>query len=370
MIKRMFLMLVLVGLVFGGVYGYKMFGTKMMMQSMAAMSNPAQTVSTIEAKNEPWQNEMKAVGTLKAVKGTDVTSEVAGIVENIFVESGQDVEEGTLMVQLRSQEDQALLASLEANLRLAQLTLDRDDKQIKVKAISQATYDTDKANLENLKAQVDQQKATLEKKTILAPFSGRLGIRNVDIGQYLSAGTTMFGLQQLDPIYVDFSIPQQDLPKAQVGQKIAVKTDVFPDKTFEGEITAIDAKVEEATRNISVRATIKNADKSLRPGMFATITTDIGAPESFITLPQTAITVNPYGSTVFVVETKDGKKQAHMLFVQTGLTRGDQIAITSGLKEGDEIVTTGQMKLRNGTPVTINNTIQPTNDPNPQPSDY
>ncbi len=370
MIKRMIVMLVLCAIVLGGVFGYKMFGKKMMMQGMAAMSNPPQTVSTIKAPMEDWQNEVKAVGTFKAVKGVDISSEVAGSIENIFIESGQDVGEGTLLLQLRSADDQAKLESLEASLRLAELTMERDDKQIKVKAISQATYDADKANLESLKAQVAEQRALLEKKTIVAPFEGRLGIRQVDVGQYLNPGAAIVTLQQLDPIYLDFSVPQQDLPRVVVGQKMTAETDAFPGKLFEGEITAINAKVDESTRNVLIRATFKNPDKNLVPGMFATARASIGEPSRFITLPQTAITFNPYGNTVFVVQDKGGEHpQAHMTFVQTGATRGDQIAVLSGIAEGDEIVTAGQMKLRNGTPLVINNSVQPSNDQAPKPED-
>lgn len=375
MIKRMIIMLLLCGLVFGGVFGFKMFGMKMMMQHMAAMGNPVHTVSTATAKMDQWQQEIKAVGTLRAAKGSDLSPEVAGTVENVFMESGQDVTEGTVLMQMRSAEDYAKLQSLIANTRLAELTVDRDQKQLKVQAISQATYDADIANLESLKSQVEAQKALLEKKTMTAPFSGRLGIRKVDVGQYLSPGTPVITLQQLDPIYLDFFVPQQSLAQLQVGQKVIARSDAAPNKIFEGEITALESKIDEATRNIEVRATFKNPDKTLRPGMFASATIASGAPQSLVTLPQTAITFNPYGSTVFIVnedgkDDKGNKKLAvKMAFVKTGLTRGDQIAILEGLKEGDEVVTAGQLKLHNGSLVTINNTLQPTNDANPTPVD-
>ncbi len=370
MFKRMFIMLLLCGLVLGGVFGFKMYGMKMMMQHMAAMGSPPQTVSTIKVAYDSWEQELRAVGTLRAVKGTDVAAEVAGTVENIFVDSGQDVEEGTLLLQLRSQEDQAQLAALEANLRLAELTLARAQKQIAVKAISQAAADEALASFESLTAQVAQQKALLEKKAILAPFAGRLGLRLVDVGQFLAVGTPLFTLQQLDPIYVDFSVPQQDLPKLAVGQKIGAQTDAFPDKVFEGKISAIDAKIDESTRNVNVRATMSNPDKLLRPGMFATVALQIGEPEKFLTLPQTSITFNPYGSTVFLAKKgKDGSLQASMSFIKTGATRGDQVAVLSGIEEGDEVVTSGQLKLRNGTPLAVNNKVQPSNDPAPAPED-
>lgn len=375
MIKRMIIMLLLCGIVFGGLFGFKMFGKKMMMQHMAAMGNPVHTVSTTKAGSSEWQSELRAVGTLRAAKGADISSEVAGAIENIFMESGQDVSEGTVLAQLRSADDYAKLQSLIASTRLAQLTVDRDEKLLKAQAISQATYDADAAALDNLKAQVEAQNALLEKKTISAPFSGRLGIRKVDVGQFVGAGTALVTLQQLDPIYLDFFVPQQSLGKLKVGQKIIAQTDALAGQTFEGEITALEAKVDEQTRNIEVRATFKNAEKILRPGMFATAIVSTGEPEKFLTLPQTAITYNPYGNTVYVVTQdgtdEEGKPQlvANSAFVKTGATRGDQIAILSGIKEGDEIVTAGQMKLQNGSKVTINNALQPSSSANPNPAD-
>lgn len=375
MFKRMIVMLFLCLVVLGGVIGFDLFGKKMMAKQMAAMGAPAQTVSTTKVGLTDWQNEIKAVGSLRAAKGADLSPEVAGTVENIFFESGQDVDEGALLIQLRSSDDQAKLDALEADAHLAEITLERDAKQLKAQAIAQAVVDADAAKLESLKAQLAEQKALLEKKTILAPFAGRLGIRQIDVGQFLGAGTPIVTLQQLDPIYLDFAIPQQDLPKIAVGQKVTARTDSFPDRTFEGEISAINPKIDEATRNVDVRASFKNEDKSLRPGMFAAVTLQVGEPERFLTLPQTAITINPYGNVVYIV-TPDGeddkgeaKYKASTAFVQTGATRGDQIAVLDGIKEGDEIVTAGQMKLRNGSAIIINNSVQPLDDANPKPED-
>jgi len=375
MMKRMIIMILACTVVLGGVFGYKMFGNMMMMKYMAGMSNPTFTVSTIKAEKDTWQREIKAVGTLRAAKGADLAPEVAGTVENIFMESGQDVPEGAVLLQQRSTEDYARLQALVASTRLAELTLQRDAKQIKAQAISQATYDADIANLETLKAQMEAQNALLEKKTLTAPFAGRLGLRKVDVGQYLNAGTPVVTLQQLDPIYLDFFVPQQTLSQMSIGQKIVATTDGVQGKTFEGEITAIEAKVDEATRNIAVRSTFRNPEKTLRPGMFATATISSGEPETLITLPQTTITFNPYGSTVYIVK-QDGtddkgqpKLIANMAFVETSLTRGDQIAVTKGVREGDEVVTAGQLKLRNGASVVINNSIVPLNDANPMPED-
>jgi len=375
MIKRMIVMLVLCGVVLGGVFGFKAFGKKMMMQGMAAASNPPQTVSTIKAETQDWQPELKAVGSLRAMKGADLAAEVAGIVDAIHFESGDDVEEGKILVRLRDSDDAAKLQSLEASMRLAELTLQRDEKQLKAQAVPQATVDADRAALDSARAQMEAQKAVLDKKTIRAPFTGRIGVRSVDIGQYLNPGTTIVTLQQLDPIYIDFFLPEQALPQIKAGQKAVAKIAARPDLTFEGEVSAIDAKVDSNTRNILVRAAFKNPDKVLLPGMFANVTLATGLPQRYLTLPQTAITYNPYGSTVYVVQDQGADEKgspklvAVSSFVQTGLTRGDQIAVLSGIKEGDEIVTAGQLKLRNGSPVIINNSIQPTNDPNPKPED-
>lgn len=369
MIKRMIFMFFLCALILGGAFAYKIYGGMMMMKHMATQTAPTQSVSTIKAEKQEWQNEIKAVGTLVAAKGTDIAPETQGLVESLAFESGQDIEAGAPLLQLRSAEERASLAALESQLKLATLTVERDDKQIKARAISQATYDADKANFDNLQAQVNKQKAVLEKKDIRAPFAGRLGLRHVDIGQYISAGTSVVTLQQLDPLYLDFTLPQQSLTSINLGQKITAHTDAFSDRTFEGVITAIDAKVNETTRNINVRATIPNPEKILLPGLFAGLTLTVGTPAQYLTLPQTAITFNPYGSTVYVVE-KDGEKlTAKMAFVKTGLTRGDQVAVLDGIKEGDEIVTAGQVKLRNGSPIAVNNNILPKNNPAPTPQD-
>ncbi len=377
MLKRMIIMLALCGLVLGGVFGFKAYGYKMMMKHMKGAANPPQTVSTIKAKIMDWQPELKAVGTLRAMKGADLAPEVAGTVDAINFESGDDVEEGKVLLHMRDGDDVAKLQALEASVRLAELTLERDQKQLKAQAISQAAVDADKAALDAAKAQADAQRVLLSKKTIVAPFSGRIGIRSVDVGQYLNPGTTVVTLQQLDPIYLDFFLPEQTLPQIKTGLKATAKVDAYPEKTFEGEISAVNAKIDQTTRNILVRAIFKNPEHLLLPGMFANVAVAAGDTQRHVTLPQTAITYNPYGNTVYVVakeESVNGGGQpslvAKQVFVTTGDTRGDQVAILGGVKEGDEIVTAGQLKLRNGSPITINNAIQPTNDADPKPKDY
>jgi len=370
MTKRMILMVVAVLIFIGGVLGFKMMmamGTK---KFLSSMSVPPQSVSTLTATSEDWQQELTAVGSLRAINGADISSELAGIVDTLSFDSGSDVEAGAVLAHLRDEDDVAHLNALEASEKLAQVTLGRDLKQLKAQAVSQATVDTDIATLDSAKAQVVQQQAVLDKKTIRAPFAGHLGIRQVDMGQYLNPGAAIVTLQQLDPLYVDFNVPEKSLGQIAIGEKATAKTDAVPDASFDGEISAINSKVDEATRNVQVRAVFKNPGHKLLPGMFAAVTLTIGDVQKQLTLPQTAITYNPYGDTVFVVAKDDkGKPIAQQNFVTLGATRGDQVAILSGIKDGDEIVTSGQLKLRNGIPLAINNEIQPTNDVNPKPED-
>ena len=372
MTKRMIIMLIAVVIVFGGVFGFQLFKAAMIKKFMAAMSAPPQTVSTVTAHSSSWQPTIEAVGSLRAVRGADLSLEVPGVVDTISFNSGDDVKEGAVLLKLRSDDDAAKLESLQATADLSQLTLDRDLKQWKIQAVSQATIDTDRANLKNAQAQVAQQQAILDKKTLRAPFAGHLGIRAIDLGQYLGPGTTIVTLQALDPIYLDFFVPQQGIDQVQLGQSLTVRIDAFKEQTFTGEISAINPKIDANTRNVQVRATLKNPDHKLLPGMYATVAINTGAPQNYITLPQTAITYNPYGDTVYVVESKsgetDGKPQqmtARQTFVTTGPTRGDQVAILKGINEGETIVTSGQIKLHNGSPVLVDNSAAPTADAAP-----
>jgi membrane fusion protein (multidrug efflux system) len=363
-------MILAVGVIIGGMIGFKYMMAAGAMKAMSSMPPPAQTVSTIKAGFQDWQQEIKAVGTLRAINGADLSSEVSGIVEEVSFDSGADVEADAPLLRLRDADAVAQLHALDAAAHLAQVTLDRDIKQLKGQAISQATVDNDMAALSSAKAQVDAQQAIVNKRTIRAPFKGHLGIRQVDLGQFLNAGTTIVTLQQLDPIYIDFNVPEQDMPKIVVGQKAIGLADAFPGSAFEGEISAINAKVDEETRNVQMRAIFKNPDRKLLPGMFAHISITTGEPIKQITLPQTVVTYNPYGDTVYIATKNDkGVLVAIQTFVKLGATRGDQVAILSGVTSGDEIVSSGQLKLRNGVPLIVNNEIQPKNDENPKPED-
>ena len=376
MTKRMIIMLVCVGLLFGGIFGYKAFVGHMIAKAMSAQQAPPVTVSTTTAQMTAWQPELKAVGTVRAARGIDVTTEIAGLVRTVYFQSGDDVQAGQVLVQLNADADKALLHSLQAEAELARTTYERDKQQFAVKAISQATLDVAQADLKSKLAQVAQQAADVEKKTIRAPFSGRIGISTIDPGRYLNPGEQIVTLQAFDSVYVDFLLPQQDAAQIALGQAVSVVTNTHPDLTFEGTITAIDPKVDPQTRNIQVEATLPNPKHDLLPGMFASVLVQAGQVQHFITLPQTAVTYNPYGETVFVVEKKPPGPQgtseqliAKQTFVTPGATRGDQVAIAGGLKEGDTVVTSGQLKLKSGSPVTVNNDIQPSNEAAPQPTD-
>ena len=376
MTKRMVIMLVAVAVVFGLIFGFQVFKGIMIKKFIMAASNPAQTVSATKVGYSEWQPKIEAIGTLRAVKGADLSLEVSGIVESISFNSGDDVEEGAPLLKLRTADDVARLQSLQAMAALSEITYDRDQKQFKMQAVSQATLDTDAANLKNAQAQVAQQQAIIDKKLLRAPFAGHLGIRAVDLGQYLGPGAVIVTLQALDPIFVDFFVPQQSVDQIGLGQVVIVKVDAFKDQTFTGEISAINPKVDLGSRNIQVRATLKNAEHKLLPGMYATVDVAAGAPHNYVTLPQTAITYNPYGDTVYVIvdgkgNGADGKPQliVRQTFVTTGPTRGDQVAVLKGVGEGDTVVTAGQIKLHNGSVVLIDNSVTPTADAAPVPID-
>jgi membrane fusion protein (multidrug efflux system) len=358
-----------------GIVGWLKFNQIQKFGAMkTSMADPAQTVSATTAGATDWQSTLTAVGSLRAVNGVDLSFENAGIVDQIHFKDGQDVQAGQVLITQRLNDEPGRLTALQAQEKLAEITLERDQRQFKEQAVAQATIDADTANLQNFKAQLNQIQAQIDERVIKAPFSGHLGARQVDLGQYLAAGTTVVTLQSLDPIYVDFFLPQQALQELKTGVPVTAYVDTYPGETFEGTVTVITPRVDPQTRNIQVRATIRNPQHRLLPGMYATVSVNSGAPQHLVTVPQTAITYNPYGNTVFTVseETDDsGKKvmRAHQTFVTTGATRGDQVAVSKGLDPGTLIVTSGQMKLRNGSRVIVNNAVQPTDNPNPTPQE-
>jgi len=376
MTKRMIIMLVAVGILLGGLVGFNWFKGYMMQKYMASAPAPASTVSAMKAEYQQWQPQLSAVGTLRAVRGVDVTSEVAGLVRSIEFKSGDEVKTGQVLAQLNADSDIAQLHSLEAAADLAATVYERDKAQLDADVISKAQVDTDAGDLKSKRAQVAQQAALVAKKTIRAPFAGKLGISTVNPGQYLNAGDKLVTLQTIDPIYIDFNLPQAQLPLVAIGQKVTLAADAYKGTTFEGKVNAINPKVDTNTRNVMIEATIPNPKRLLLPGMFATVKLNSGDEQRYLTLPQTAITYNPYGDTVFVVKESDNKDDkgnavltAQQVFVTTGPTRGDQIAILKGVDAGAQVVTSGQVKLKNGSLVIINNSVVPANSPNPTPQE-
>ncbi len=368
--KRMLIMLICVGIVLGCIFAYKVFTAIMIKRYLVTLKSPTITVSAMQAEYSLWQPKLTASGSVRAIKGMDVTTELAGMVQKIYFTPGTSVEEGTLLVQLNADSDIAALHALEANAELAQITFERDKAQYAIHAVSKQTLDVDAGNLKNLRAQVAQQAATVAKKTIRAPFTGRLGVSVVNPGQYLNPGNAIVTLQSLDPIWVDFYMPQQALAHLRAGQTVTVTSDIFPGQTYTGKITTINPAVDVNTRNVQVEATVANPKYELTPGMFAVVDVVTGEPQNFITLPQTAISYNPYGNIVYLVK-ETGKDEkgpiltVTQIFVTTGETRGDQVKILQGLSEGDTVVTSGQLKLKNGSRVVIDNSIQPPNNPVP-----
>lgn len=363
-------MLISLFILFGAIFGYKFFISIMIKHAIASQKQVV-TVSTTKANSMVWQSELKAVGSLRAIRGVSVTTELAGMVKNIEFTPGTMVNANTVLVQLNMNTDIAQLRALQASEKLAAITYLRDKKQYQAQAISKQILDTDIANWKNLHAQVAGQKATIAKKIIRAPFSGRLGISAVNPGQYLNPGDKVVTLQQLDPIYVDFNLPQQNLTELKMGQEIKLQSDSFPGETFKGIITTIDPLVDVSTRNLAIEATIENPKLELMPGMFATVVIATNQPQKFITLPQTAIAFNPYGNIVYLVKQSELKKgkpalTVQQIFVTTGETRGDQITVLKGVNEGDEVVTSGQLKLKNGSEIAINNSVVPSDSATPE----
>ena len=332
---------------------------------------PAPVVSSITAQMQPWQPNVEVVGSFSASQGADLAVEVSGIVAQVYFESGGEVSAGAPLIRLRTTDETARLRTLEANAELAAATHARNQRLLEIQGISTAELETSEAALKSAQAQVAEQRAIIEKKVVRAPFAGELGIRQVNVGQYLDPGSVIATLQALDPIHFDFSIPQQTLEQLKVGQSVSISVDGYTDTAFMGDIVTIDPKVDQATRNIAIRAIVANEDRRLLPGMYATANIVTGAAQEFLTVPQTAVTFNPYGNTVYRVEevTEDGETRliATQTFITTGKTRGDQITILTGISPGEQIVSAGQFKLQNGMTIEINNSVQPSNDPNPRP---
>ena len=372
--KRMLIMLLIVTLVFGAIFGFQVFKNHMIHKFLAAHGAPPQTVATMTASYSTWRPEITAVGNIVAASGVNLAPEVSGLVSHIYFHSGGRAQAGQPLLALDAAPDLGRLRALRASANLARSIAARDLKEYRIGAISKAVVDTDRATLESAEAQVAEQQAIVNEKLLRAPFTGQLGIRMVSLGQYIPPGTPIVALQALDPLYVDFYVPQQLLVQLAPGNAVTVISDALPGRRWDGHITALNPVVDTATRNALVRARLPNPQNQLRPGMFAVVHIQHGPTQAWLTLPQTAVVYNPYGNTVFIVQRRVGPHGkatlvAEQRFVRTGLTRGDQVAILSGIRAGDQVITAGQIKLHNGTPVLINNTIEPANDPAPRPAD-
>jgi membrane fusion protein, multidrug efflux system len=354
--------------------GIKFFQVRKAMQEHASFSLPPESVTSLVAKEEDWIPALKAVGSTAAVQGVTVSTDEPGIVHKINFESGQNVKEGDLLVQLEISQEQAQLRSAEAQMRLAGANLLRQQNLLKSRVSSQADYDTAQAEYDQAVAKVEEVKALINKKTIRAPFSGVLGIRAVNLGQYLQSGAQVAPLQSLDPIYVNFWLPQQYLGQIAAGQPVKVQADGLPNTSFDGKINAVDAVIDEATRNVRVQATLANPKGLLRPGMFVNTEVPLASTASHIVVPATAIQFAPYGDMVYIIEEMkgpDGKpyQGVRQQVVKVGESRGDRVAILSGVKAGEQVVTSGVFKLRPGVAVQVNNSIQPENSESPKPED-
>ncbi len=372
---RMAVMLLVMGLLAAGMISFQRFKAGMINQIVTTIKSALPTVATTSASMQDWQATQTAVGSARAFNGADLAAEVGGVVDEIHFESGQTVAAGDVLLRLRPDDDNSKLQQLQANADLAAVTLLRDQRQFQAHGVAQATVDTDEANLKVVRAQVAAQQAVMAERTIRAPFAGRLGVRQVDLGQYIAAGTTIVTLQQLDPMLVDFYLPQQALGQIAVGQKVEVTADAYPNKIFSGQVSSLNAKIDATSRMLQVRATMPNGDGALLPGMYLSVSVASGAAQSLVTIPQAAVAYNPYGALVYVVhDEKDAEGQVqHVVrqqFVTVGEARGDQVSILKGVAPHDIVVTAGQLKLHNNAAVKIDNSVQPTDNPAPVPQDH
>jgi membrane fusion protein (multidrug efflux system) len=384
MARRLIIAGAVIAALLGGLgYFQFVFKPQMIKTFLSTMTPPPATVTAEAARTEKWIERLSSIGTMIASQGVEITSQVAGVVTEVLIESGKEVEPGTKLVQLDTAVELADLASSRAVLREADVAFERQTDLMQKKVTSEANLDTARAKRDTAQASVKRIEAVIAQKAITSPFGGRLGIRKVEKGQYVSAGMALVSLQALNPIRVDFPMPEQYIGKLRVGQPIELSVDAFPGHLFGGEIQSLDARVAQETRTLLVRGILPNQERKLLPGMFANVTVLVGNPADVITVPRTAVTYSLYGDSVYVVKpapAKDGKAPpaasgaqtaapalvVERRYVRTGQVRGDRVSITFGLANGEEVVTTGQLKLNPGAAVRIDNT-QPLNRPDDRP---
>ena len=354
-------------------FGIKALQIGKMMSTPQTM--PPTTVSSTSVKEEDWAPRLTAVGSVSAVQGAVVSAELAGVVSEINFENGGEAKKGEVLMKLDASQEEALLRSAEAEAQLAQTDLERSRDLAMKKVVSSAELDSAQSKFRRLNAVVDQVRSSIAKKTLIAPFDGQLGIRQVNVGQMINAGQQVVPLTSLDPVFADFALPQQYLGQLTPGLEVHVTTDAIPGRVFNGKLTAINSMVDSSTRNITLQATLDNSDHALRPGMFAKAEVMLPEKHKTLVVPGSAISYAPFGDSVFVIEKKKDEKTGkesqaiRQQFVRVGEARGDLVAITQGLKAGETIVSTGVFKLRNGMAVTINNDLAPNPQVNPKPID-
>jgi len=374
MAKRMILMLVVTAAILTGLGFVKFRQIHAAIAQAATFQPPPQAVTTIVTHPEKWPSTLNVIGTAVAIQGVTVSADLPGTIDHINFESGKAVRAGDVLVELDTRQERAQLAEVEAERDLAHVNYGRMHDLAGAGVISRMEYDRAISDQKSTEARVGEIRATIERKTIRAPFSGILGLRQVNLGQYLSAGQAIVSLQSLNPIYVNFGVPQQTVTQVGVGRRLRVTSDDLPGVEFSGRVTALDSVINEETRNVQMQATLANPDAKLRPGMFVQVEVVSGDSRSVIPLPASAISYAPYGDSVFVVtnlQDPHGKtyRGVRQEFVKVEGSRGDQVAVVSGLKPSEEVVTSGVFKLRNGAAVQINNKVQPGDDPNPKPED-
>ena len=374
MLKRMLLMLGVVIVVVAGLGFVKYKQIQTAIAQGASFEPPPSAVTTIVAASERWPSTLNVIGTAAAIQGVTVSADLPGTVEKINFDSGKAVRAGDVLVELDTRQERAQLAAAEADRDLARINYSRQQQLVKEGVVPRTDYDNAAAQQKSTEARVGEIRATIERKTIRAPFSGILGIRQVNLGQYLAAGQAIVSLQSLNPIYVNFGVPQQTSSQLRIGRSLQITCDDLPGVVFSGRVTAEDSVVDENTRNIQVQATLQNPHSKLRPGMFVQVVLGVGADRNVIALPASAINYAPYGDSVFIVtDLKDPKGKTYrgvrQQFVKVNGSRGDQVAVVSGVNPGDEVVTSGVFKLRNGAAVLVNNKVRPSNNPAPKPED-
>lgn len=371
-VKRILLIFFSLLVIVGVIAGIKVLQIRKMIAVGKQARQPPAIVTVAKVRREVWQRRLTAVGSLTAVQGVTVAPDLPGKIVEITFSSGQEVRQGDLLLRLDTSTEQARLRAAETALTLAGINRRRARELVRKKSMPEAELDKTNAQYREAVAKVDEIQAIIDKKNIKAPFTGRLGIRRVNLGQVLAPGDSIVLLQQLDPVYVDFSLPQQDFAKLAVGMSVQVRTDALPGRIFSGSITAVNPGVDATNRNVKVRATLANPDTVLRPGMFVRVAVILPERKDVLVLPATAILYAPYGDSVYVVEKKEIEKEKikksstgksslvlRRQFVRTGMTRGDFITVTSGLKEGQTVVTTGVFKFHNGQAVVIDNSLAP-----------